>query len=98
MAVFIEAMILVDGWGPIEFIRIVSSRTLFQSMITSADNRAGATRISAATANTNRTFILIFFPEARTSGRWGSETDLNINFILFMVIILSGVLGSNLYQ
>jgi hypothetical protein len=93
MAVFIEAMILVDGWGPIEFVRIVSSRTLFQSMITSADNCAGATRLTIATAaNTNPTFVSFLSFEARTSGRWGSETAINVNFILLMINFLSGVL------
>jgi hypothetical protein len=30
--------------------------------------------------------------EVRTSGRWGSETDINVNFILLMINFLSGVL------
>jgi hypothetical protein len=64
-------------------------------MITSADNRAGATRLTTATAtNTKPTFMPIFPSEARTSGRWGSETDFNADFIVLMVIFLSGVLAA----
>src|SRR5262245_2238455 len=66
-------------------------------MITSANKRGVATRITTATAaNTNPTFMPIFPAEARTSGRWGSETDINVNFIVRMVIFLSGVLAARI--
>ena len=50
MAVFIAAEIRVPGRGLMEFVRIVPSMTLFQSMISSADNRAGPKRHTTATA------------------------------------------------
>ena len=50
MAVFIAAVARDAASGLMEFVRIVPSRTLFQSMISSADNRAGAKRHTTATA------------------------------------------------
>ena len=67
MAVFIAALTRVVGRGLMEFVRTALSRTLFQSMISSADNRAGPKRHTTATAaKAGLNFMVIFPFEART--------------------------------
>ena len=75
MAVFIAADIRVAGSGLIEFVRTESYMTLFQSIITSADNRADPNRHRRATAaKVCLTFIGIFPFEVQTSGHGECET------------------------
>ena len=50
-----------------EFVRTASSRTLFQSMISSADNRAGPKRHTTATAAQAGLIFMGIFPFESTN-------------------------------